>query len=57
MRFFRLPVVVLAAFVLSGHGALLAQPPEVSGTLTIDKTVHKVTNVYAFNRRNGLGED
>ena len=57
MRFSRLQFVALAAFALSGHGAVLAQPREVTGTFTIDKTIHTLTNAYAFARKSGAGED
>jgi hypothetical protein len=29
----------------------------VTGTFTINKTVHTIKNVYAFARKNGVGED
>ncbi len=46
-----------AAYGLPADGRLRAQPPEVTGTFTINKTVHTIKNVYAFARKNGAGED
>jgi hypothetical protein len=58
VRFFQWPLVVaLAALALSDHGALSAQAKEVTGTFTIEKTAHTMTNAYAFARRSGAGED
>ncbi len=50
-------VAALAAGALSTLPGLSAQTREVTGTFTVNTTVHTMTNVYAFARRNGLGEE
>ena len=50
-------VVGLAVYGLPAEAPLRAQPPEVTGTFTINGTPHKLTHVYAFARKSGSGED